>query len=82
MRFMIMHKNDPNTEAGTPPPLELVHKMGAFIGEYAAGGPVHRRRRPGREQDANAPDLPQRANAPRSAVPMAASTSCRRRRCC
>ncbi len=60
MRFMIMHKNDPKTEAGMPPPLELVHKMGALIGEYAAGGPVHRRRRPGREQDANAPHLPQR----------------------
>lgn len=38
MRFMIMHKNDPNTEAGHPPPMELVHKMGAFIGEYAATG--------------------------------------------
>jgi len=38
MRFMIMHKNDPKTEAGQPPPLELVHKMGAFIGEYAKDG--------------------------------------------
>jgi len=38
MRFMIMHKNDANTEAGTPPPMELVHKMGAFIGEYAKAG--------------------------------------------
>ena len=38
MRFMIMHKNDPNTEAGNPPPMELVHKMGAFIGEYAKAG--------------------------------------------
>jgi hypothetical protein len=38
MRFMIMHKNDPNSEAGTPPPLELVHKMGALIGEYAQAG--------------------------------------------
>jgi hypothetical protein len=38
MRFMIMHKNDPNTEAGMPPPPELVHKMGAFIGEYAQTG--------------------------------------------
>jgi hypothetical protein len=38
MRFMLMHKNDPNTEAGLPPPLELVHKMGAFIGEYAQTG--------------------------------------------
>ncbi len=38
MRFMIMHKNDANTEAGQPPPIELVHQMGAFIGEYAASG--------------------------------------------
>jgi hypothetical protein len=38
MRFMIMHKNDPNTEAGNPPPIELVNKMGAFIGEYAQSG--------------------------------------------
>src|SRR5258708_18317889 len=38
MRFMIMHKNDPHTEAGQPPPMELVTKMGAFIGEYAKAG--------------------------------------------
>jgi hypothetical protein len=38
MHFMIMHKNDPQTEAGQPPPLELVSKMGAFIGEYAQSG--------------------------------------------
>jgi hypothetical protein len=38
MRFMIMHKNDANTEAGRPPPIELVHEMGAFIGEYARTG--------------------------------------------
>jgi hypothetical protein len=38
MRFVIMHKNDPRTEAGEPPPMELVHKMGAFIGEYAKSG--------------------------------------------
>jgi hypothetical protein len=38
MRFMIMHKNDPQTEAGQPPPMELVTKMGAFIGEYAKAG--------------------------------------------
>ncbi len=38
MRFMIMHKNDSNTEAGNPPPMELVQKMGAFIGEYAHTG--------------------------------------------
>lgn len=38
MRFMIMHKNDAASEAGLPPPMELVQKMGAFIGEYAATG--------------------------------------------
>ena len=38
MRVMIMHKNDPNTEAGLPPPMELVHEMGAFIGGYAQTG--------------------------------------------
>jgi hypothetical protein len=38
MRFMIMHKNDPHTEAGQPPPMELVEKMGAFIGEHAQTG--------------------------------------------
>jgi hypothetical protein len=38
MRFMIMHKNDPQTEAGQPPPPELVSKMGEFIGEYAQSG--------------------------------------------
>lgn len=38
MRFMIMHKNDANTEAGKPPPMELVQQMGAFIGEYAKTG--------------------------------------------
>jgi hypothetical protein len=38
MRFMIMHKNDPHTEAGEPPPMELVQKMGQFVGEYAQAG--------------------------------------------
>src|SRR5690242_6273379 len=38
MRFMIMHKNDPNTEAGHPPPMDLVNEMGAFIGEHAKAG--------------------------------------------
>lgn len=38
MRFMMMHKNDPHTEAGLPPPMELVHKMGEFIGEQAQSG--------------------------------------------
>jgi hypothetical protein len=35
---MIMHKHDANTEAGNPPPRELVDQMGAFIGEYASTG--------------------------------------------
>jgi len=38
MRFMMMHKNDPQTEAGVPPPPELVQKMGAFIGEHVQSG--------------------------------------------
>jgi hypothetical protein len=38
MRFMIMHKNDPRTEAGEKPSMDLVHKMGALIGEYAKSG--------------------------------------------
>ncbi len=38
MRFMIMHKNDPNTEAGHPPPMEVVTKMGAFVGGHAQAG--------------------------------------------
>src|SRR3954471_12944410 len=38
MHFMIMHKNDPHTEAGHPPPMELITKMGAFIGEHAKAG--------------------------------------------
>jgi len=38
MRFVTMHKNDAKTEAGEPPPMELVQKMGAFIGEYAKTG--------------------------------------------
>lgn len=38
MRFMMMHKNDPQTEAGLAPPMELVEKMGAFVGGYAQAG--------------------------------------------
>jgi len=38
MRFMVMHKNDPNTEAGNPPPMEIVDKVGAFVGEHAQAG--------------------------------------------
>ena len=38
MRYMIMHKHDANTEAGNPPPMELVHEMGNFIGELGRQG--------------------------------------------
>src|SRR5215208_5693325 len=38
MRFMIMHKNDPRTEAGEPPPMDVVTKMPAFIGEHVKAG--------------------------------------------
>jgi hypothetical protein len=38
MRFMMMHKHDAQTEAGIPPPMELVHEMGAFIGGHAKAG--------------------------------------------
>ena len=38
MRFMIMHKNDARTEAGEPPPMDIVAKMGAFIGEHVKAG--------------------------------------------
>lgn len=38
MRFMVMHKNDPHTEAGEPPSMEIVTRMGAFIGDYVKSG--------------------------------------------
>src|SRR5687767_13491322 len=38
MRFIMMHKHDPHTEAGELPPPELVARMGAFLGECAAAG--------------------------------------------
>jgi hypothetical protein len=38
MRFMIMHKHDPNTEAGIKPPPGLIQEMGAFIGGHARAG--------------------------------------------
>jgi hypothetical protein len=38
MHFMLMHKNDPHTEAGNLPPLELVRQMGEFVGQYASTG--------------------------------------------
>jgi hypothetical protein len=34
MRLMMMHKNDAKSEAGEKPSMELVHEMGAFIGEF------------------------------------------------
>ena len=38
MRFMMMHKNDPQTEAGLPPTMEIVTEMGEFIGGHAKAG--------------------------------------------
>jgi hypothetical protein len=38
MRFMVMHKNDPHTEAGGRPTPELIAAMGEYIGEHAASG--------------------------------------------
>jgi hypothetical protein len=38
MRILMMHKHDANTEAGNPPPSDVITKMGAFIGEHAKAG--------------------------------------------
>ena len=38
MKILMMHKNDAQTEAGTPPPMELVTKMGEFVGELIKAG--------------------------------------------
>lgn len=38
MRLMMMHKNDPQTEAGQLPPPELIQKMGEFVGEHMKSG--------------------------------------------
>ena len=38
MRYMMMHKNDPHTEAGEKPSMELVQEMGALMGEYMKTG--------------------------------------------
>jgi hypothetical protein len=38
MRFMMMHKHDPHTEAGGKPPAELIQQMGEFIGGHAKAG--------------------------------------------
>jgi hypothetical protein len=38
MRYMMMHKNDAQSEAGVLPSRELIEEMGAFIGEHAKAG--------------------------------------------
>jgi hypothetical protein len=38
MRFMMMHKHDPQTEAALPPTRELVENMGSLIAEYGRTG--------------------------------------------
>jgi hypothetical protein len=38
MKLMVMHRHDVNSEAGKPPPPELVAKMGALIGGMAQTG--------------------------------------------
>ncbi|MEZ0310963.1 MAG: YciI family protein [Myxococcota bacterium] len=38
MRYIMMHKNDPRSEAGEPPDMKLVEEMGAFIGGFAKQG--------------------------------------------
>jgi len=35
---MMAHKNDPHTEAGEKPPMDLINAMGAFIGEQMQSG--------------------------------------------
>ncbi|MFT3697829.1 MAG: YciI family protein [Kofleriaceae bacterium] len=38
MKFMLMHKNDPKTEAGEMPPPQLMQEMGAYIGGHIQRG--------------------------------------------
>ena len=38
MRFMLMHKSDPGTEAGQLPSKELIARVGGMIQEMAQGG--------------------------------------------
>lgn len=40
MRFFMMHKNDPRTEAGEPPPMEIVRAMGAYVQEHVKAGRI------------------------------------------
>jgi hypothetical protein len=60
MRIMMMHKNDANTEAGKPPPMEIVQKMGEFIGGHAQAARLGRRCGTRRQQDAHAARLSRR----------------------
>jgi hypothetical protein len=48
MRFLVMHKNDPNTEAGEPPPMDLVHEMGKSTLDGSTCGSWKPRTRPSR----------------------------------
>ncbi len=41
MKFMIMHKHDPLTEAGHKPPPELIAAMGQLVGSMAQSGKLH-----------------------------------------
>lgn len=38
MRVMMMHKNDPKSEAGQPPSQEIVQRMGEFVGSHIQAG--------------------------------------------
>ncbi len=38
MRYIMMHKNDPKSEAGLPPDAKLIEEMGEFIGGFAKAG--------------------------------------------
>lgn len=35
---MMMHKNQPSVEAGSPPDMTLIQEMGKFVGEHAKAG--------------------------------------------
>lgn len=38
MRYLCMHKTTPEDEAEQPPSMELIHGMGALIGEMTRAG--------------------------------------------